>query len=131
MKTENQQKLIDGITYEFSILNNQLETVKSEAEDLKKEIEELKRLKEVHKQSVHELANIFSTMVPTKIYHHKKRGNTTVVFADKSSITVHRMKGEKDCVDTALAYAIMKKMYPKVLIKNLLKNIEEIEGSEE
>lgn len=131
MKTEGQQKLIDAITYEFSILNNQLETLKLENKELKSEVEKLRKSEETHKQLVRELANMFSTMIPTKIYHHKKRGNTTVVFADKSSITVHRMKGEKDCVDTAFAYAVMKRMYPKVLIKNLLKNVKEIEGSKE
>jgi hypothetical protein len=130
MNTANQQKLMDSINYEFSILNNQLETLRLENEELKSEVEELRNFKQVHKQSIRELGKVFASMVPVKIYHHKKRGNTTVVFADKSSVTVHRMKGEKDCVDTALAYAIMKKVCPKVLIKNLLKKVEEIEGGE-
>lgn len=56
-------------------------------------------------------------------YHHKKRGNTTVVFLDGSSETVKRRKGDKDCIHTAIAYALAKHIYN---LNKIVKNIQEV-----
>ena len=62
---------------------------------------------------------------PTRLIHTKSRGNTSVIFYDGSSETVHLKKGEKDCLDTAVAYALIKHVYPKNVIKELIKKVEE------
>ena len=62
---------------------------------------------------------------PTRLIHTKSRGNTTIIFHDGSSETVHLKEGEKDCLDTAVAYALMKHSYPKDIIRKLIKRVEE------
>lgn len=62
---------------------------------------------------------------PTRLIHTKSRGNTTIIFHDGSSETVHLKKGEKDSLDTAVAYALIKHVYPKAVIKDLIKRVEE------
>ena len=63
--------------------------------------------------------------IPVKLYHCKRRGNTTIKFKDGSSVTVKKKANEKDCIDTAIAYAILKHLYPKSVINNLKKEMEE------
>lgn len=62
----------------------------------------------------------FEHIHPVKVYRTKSRGNTTVIFLDGSSETVKLKKGEKDCLDTAIAYALMKHVYPKNVVKKLI-----------
>ncbi len=69
-----------------------------------------------------------NSITPTKVFHNKERGNTTVKFFDGSSITVKKMKGDKDCLETAIVWAIFKKMYPSGLIRHLVKNTIETGG---
>lgn len=61
---------------------------------------------------------------PVKVYHHRKRRNTTVKFADGSSVTVTRAKGDKDCLETAIVYALFKKNYDKKILEELVENAE-------
>ena len=64
-------------------------------------------------------------MIPIKDYTHKKRRNTTVVFMDGSSITVKRKQGEKDCIETAIAYCLLKQCLTPADIKKLVNEREE------
>ena len=64
-------------------------------------------------------------MIPIKIYTHKERRNTTVIFMDGSSVTVKRKKGEKDCIETALAYCLLKQCLSASDIKKLVDKREE------
>lgn len=57
------------------------------------------------------LENIHNFMTPVAIYHSKKRRNTTIKFVDGHSVTVKKMKGDKDCLHTAIAYALSKNLY--------------------
>lgn len=67
----------------------------------------------------------FNNLTPVKVYHSKKR-NTTIKFKSGKSVTVKRMKGETDCLETAIVYAIVKNMYPKSMLKKLMKDVEEV-----
>ena len=62
---------------------------------------------------------------PVKVYHHAKRRNTTLKFADGECVTVKLKKGEKHCIETAIVYAIAKKIYEKGFIKHLVETVEE------
>ena len=70
----------------------------------------------------------FNSITPSQVYHHKERGNTTVKFLDGTSVTVKKMAGDKDCLETAIVYAIFKKTYPKPLMKSLIKHKIETGG---
>lgn len=70
----------------------------------------------------------FNSITPSQVYHHKERGNTTVKFLDGTSVTVKKMAGDKDCLETAIVYAIFKKTYPKPLMKALIKHKIETGG---
>jgi len=71
-----------------------------------------------------------ASITPTQVYHNKKRGNTTVKFMDGKSVTVHKMKNDKDCLETAIVYAIYKKLYSKKLLELLVKTVKETGGEE-
>lgn len=64
-------------------------------------------------------------ILPEKVYTHKARRNTTVKFKDGSSVTVTRKQGEKDCLETAIAYCILKQLLSAADVKELIKNKEE------
>lgn len=119
---------------DMSDINRALAQILSDFERLiqenKRLREEVKRLREIEKSYsdyVEYETKCMSNATPRKVYHSKSRGNTTIVFDDGSSEKVTLMKGEPDCLDTAVAYALMKHMYPKWLIKNLLKNAKEVD----
>ena len=82
------------------------------------EIEHLKR-------KAKEYRKCCETVLPAKVHTHKARRNTTVVFKDGSSMTVKRKVGEKDCIETAIAYCILKQMLTAKDVKELIKNREE------
>lgn len=69
-----------------------------------------------------------NSITPSQVLHHKERGNTTVKFLDGTSVTVKKMAGDKDCLETAIVYAIFKKIYPKPLMKTLIKHKIETGG---
>ncbi len=90
---------------------------------------EIKRLESVNKAQkliVQEAINIRDNIRPCIVYHSKKRNNTTIKFADGSSITVKKQKGEVDCLETAVAYALVKQVYGKSYLERLVKDIKEV-----
>ena len=82
------------------------------------EIEHLKR-------KVKEYRKCCETVLPMKVHTHKARRNTTVIFADGTSMTVKRKQGEKDCIETAIAYCILKQMLTAKDVKKLIAEREE------
>ena len=84
-------------------------------------IEKLNYLKDEH-------AEFLASITPVKVYYHRKRGNTTVKFLDGTSVTVKRAKGDRNCLETAIVYALYKKIYPRKLLENLVANVEKTGG---
>ena len=64
-------------------------------------------------------------VIPNKVYTHKARKNTTVKFLDGSQVTVTRKAGEKDCIETAIAYCILKQLLPASDLRKLIEEREE------
>lgn len=103
-------------------------------EEIKKYDEELEKARDSARHALSErdkaylerdaFRRMFDHIHPVKIYKTDSRGNTTIMFEDGSCETVKRKKGEKDCLDTAIAYALMKHVYPKHILKHLKDNIE-------
>ena len=98
--------------------------------EINKELEE-KEIRLVNLEKMNKILSVqcaalekFELHVRVKeVFHHKKRGNTTVVFLDGSSETVKRRKGDKDCIHTAVAYALAKHIYN---LNKIVKNIQEV-----
>lgn len=65
---------------------------------------------------------------PVQVLHNKDRNNTTVKFLDGSSITVKKRKEDKDCLETAIVWAVFKKIYDIRTLKLLVKNVIETGG---
>ena len=107
------------------MLSEKVEYLEKENERLlnqyKKAFEELNKERRL-KKAYHDMCLM---LIPEKVFTHKKRRNTTVKFRDGSSVTVTRMQGEKDCIETAIAYCIMKQLMTKQYLANLIKNKEE------
>ena len=104
------------------------------SEDVKKLVEKCKTLENLlfsysskltkSEETIKKLESIVKMVLPEKIYTHKERRNTTVKFKDGSSVTVKRKSGEKDCIETAIAYCIMEHVLPKNELKKLIKERE-------
>ena len=101
-------------------------------EEVKKLIEENQQLK-VRNEFLEKVTEAYdgftSSITPVQVYRCKTRGNTTVKFLDGSSVTVHKMKGDKDCLETAIVYALFKKVYPKRLLTNLVETTKKVRKS--
>jgi hypothetical protein len=99
-------------------LEIELFNLKNENLFLKQKLEKVRTLSKGYKECC-------KMVIPTKVYFHKERGNTTVKFGDGSSITVKKRKGEKHCIETAIAYCIMKQLLSTSALKKLVKEMEE------
>ena len=77
------------------------------------------------KKAVEELRELAKCIIPNQVYTHKLRRNTTVKFLDGSQQTVTRRKGEPDCIETAIAYCVLKQLLPSKDLKKLIENREE------
>ena len=74
---------------------------------------------------IQELEVLVKMMIPNQVYTHKERKNTTVKFLDGSQQTVTRKSGEKDCLETAIAYCLLKQALPTKDLRKLIENREE------
>ena len=63
-------------------------------------------------------------VIPNQLFIHKTRGNTTIKFLSGKSVTVKRHKGDKDCLETAIAYCIMKSLLRPEQLRKLIKGAE-------
>lgn len=120
-------KELDNI---FLVFKKDRERLKKEISDKDSKILELENKLDQLRTMV--VANDYfkASITPIKVYHHKKRGNTTVKFLDGTSVTVHKMKEDADCLETAIVYAIFKKNknYNKKLLKYLVETANIIGG---
>lgn len=102
------------------MLAEEIQKLEEENERLKKELiiarYKLKCLKDAVKY--------IEGLNPEKLYITKSRRNTTLKFRDGQSITVKRKLGEKDCVETAIAYCVTKHLLNNCIIKKLIKEAE-------
>ena len=85
---------------------------------LENKVSTLKLKKEEYKK-------LCEMVIPEKVFVHKERKNTTVKFRDGSTITVTRKQGERDCLETAIAYCLLKQILSPADVKDLIKNKEE------
>ena len=99
-------------------LENEYSRLLKTSQELSERIIKLKKQVESYKKCC-------EMVLPVKVHTHKARRNTTVVFRDGSSMTVKRKAGEKDCIETAIAYCIMKQLITNDYLKKLIKNKEE------
>ena len=97
------------------------EVLKQENKSLTERINDMGARNKTLSDQILNLHKEFNNLTPVKVYHSKKRDNTTVKLRGGKSVTVKRMKGETDCLETAIAFALMKNMYPKSLIKELVR----------
>ena len=114
----------------FGVIVDENNQLKQRIKDLEKYNNDLSEDLESLKQEHKEMVNYFSSITPVQVYHSKKRGNTTVKFGDGRSVTVHRMKRDKDCLETAIVYALFKINYPKRLLSQLVSEVTETEEDE-
>lgn len=122
---EKHADLTVAVGNEFVKLDKQVKELTEENKTLRRDLLVEHNKFESIKKSVSALT---AEMTPVKVYHHKGRDNTTVRFLDGKSVTVHRMKGDKDSLETAIVYAIFKKVYPKTLLESLVKDVTETGG---
>lgn len=64
----------------------------------------------------------FISKYPRRVWTCKKRNTTSVEMCDGSVVIVRRKKGEKDCIHTAICYAIVKNMIGSEKLNQLAKN---------
>ena len=106
------------------MLSDQVKELESEVEVLKEEKRCLElRIKTLQKQ-LEGFENCCKMIIPNKVYTHKERRNTTVKFLDGSQVTVRRRYNEKDCIETAIAYCILKQLIPAADLKKLIEQRE-------
>lgn len=87
----SKSELFDKVAYSFLVAEAEKAKILKEISDKIQEYKFIKRF--------------------TKIKHIMKNGDyTTVLWADGSKTIVKRAKGEKDDSETALAYALLKKL---------------------
>ena len=98
------------------------EKLKQENKMLKIELNAANVRVEITRDLIKDHQSFLESKIPTRVYRHKKRGNTTVVFKDGSSETVHLKQGEEDCLETAIIYALVKHSYKKSEIEKLMKS---------
>ena len=106
------------LSEEVRELEKDLEFKQKECDSLKEELARSKRILSKYEE-------LSKSMIPVKIYTHKARRHTTVKFLDNSQQTVTRIKGEKDCIETAIVYAVLKQLLRGQDLKKLIKEREE------
>lgn len=107
------------------MLAEQIKDLEDNYNEACKEIRKLNSTIDELKEKVKAYKDCGRMMIPVKVYTHKKRRNTTVVFLDGSSVTVKRKQGEKDCIETAIAYCLLKQCLTQSEIKKLVNEREE------
>ena len=99
-------------------LEEEIKRLERENFKLKSDLTFIKRISEARKQAG-------DMLIPVKVYTHKKRRNTTVKFKSGMCVTVKRKLGEKDCIETAIAYCVLKQLITKNELEKLIKEREE------
>jgi hypothetical protein len=106
------------LSKEVKNLEDELQFSKDHCALLEKELLKAKEDRDYFK-------HVCEMAIPEKVFTHKVRRNTTVKFRDGSSVTVKRKSGEKDCIETAIAYCLMKNVLTPQYLNKLIKEREE------
>lgn len=121
-------ELIRGLNEEYEKKLSEVRVLQSQIDVLSSELADAKeQLNNAYQEKI-SFDEMLKSMVPVKVYQHKNRHNTTVKFWNGDCVTVHLIDGDEDCLETAIAFALIKKLYPRKLIKNLVKDAEIIEN---
>lgn len=107
------------------MLSDQIKKLEEDYEKALDRIKWLERDMVLRDNKLKKCMDIIRSAIPIKVYTHKSRRNTTVKFVDGSSQTVTRIKGEKDCIETAIAYCLLKQILPLRDLKKLIEEREE------
>ena len=128
------EKVIEQMVNNLQVMINSLieENIKlrKENEFNKRELLITNEMIKARDEVISEMDKTLKGLMPVKVYYSKKRKNTTVIFADGKSVTVHKMEGDKDCLETAIVYALFKRNYPKEILKNLVNTVIKVEENE-
>lgn len=103
----------------------EVKNLEEENERLKKENQRIRFELSVVRDLLARTQKTLKSAIPNQVYTHKERRNTTVKFLDGSQQTVKLKKGEKDCIETAIAYCIMKQILPSKDVRKLVEEREE------
>lgn len=122
-KEMDANRLYNNVSYE-EVLN----AANKKIADKDSEILRLNKECDAYRATIKSKQEFSNSITPSQVYRHKERGNTTVKFLDGTSVTVKKMAGDKDCLETAIVWAIFKKMYPNGLMRHLVKTIIETGG---
>ena len=107
-------------------LEKELALLTEHKNKLDKEINELKTTINLLKNCLKKCFNSKLHEKPIYVWHTKKRNNTTIKFMDGSVTTVKKAKGEKDCLETAIVYALVKHKYGKKTLEKLVSSTKEV-----
>lgn len=120
-------KNLDNVVLDIVKKNKILEEQNAEKDTRVLELQET--IDNLNKQIVFN-NKFIASITPLKVFYHKNRKNTTVKFLDGESVTVKLCKGDKDCLETAIVYAIFKKNknYNKRLLKYLIETADIVGG---
>ena len=107
------------------MLADEVRSLEDELLKKQKRIEWLEQEIKILKERIKKYHHLCEMMIPNQVYTHKQRRNTTVKFLDGSQQTVTRIKGEKDCIETAIAYCVLKQLLTTEDLRKLVENKEE------
>ena len=107
------------------MLSDEVRELEKDYSEASKTIARLTVEKQALAELVEKYENLCKMVIPNKVYTHKNRKNTTVKFLDGSQQTVTRRAGEQDCIETAIAYCILKQILTAKEVKKLVEEREE------
>ena len=107
------------------MLFEEVKKLELENSKLKTDLEAVSLAKKALEELVEKYKDLCKSVIPNHVYTHKARKNTIVKFLDGSQQTVTRRAGEKDCIETAIAYCILKQLMPAKDLKKLIETKEE------
>ena len=103
----------------------EVKELEEKVEELENENQLLKDFNKALNDVIDKKDNLLKHIIPNQLYYHESRRNTTIKFLDGSSITVKRRKGEKHCIETAIAYCLLKQLMSNSQLKQLIENMED------
>ena len=107
------------------MLADEVKKLKEEVIALKKDLSYKNMRLHLAEKTVEHYKELAKMVIPNQVYVCKARRNTTVKFLDGSSVTVKRKADEKDCIETAIAYCVLKQLMPAKDLKKLIEEREE------
>jgi len=107
------------------MLSDEVKYLEEKNDRLKNDNFNLRSENERLKKKIEALEECCKMVIPNNVYTHKARKNTTVKFLDGSQQTVRLKAGEKDCIETAIAYCLLKQVLSAKEVRKLVEEREE------